>query len=131
MKKYLRLHQPVNVVVQIDRIPGYDDSNGDWAGARRYYITKDYSQSSISSSMVQDLGEVNMGSPNSLENFIQWGKINYPANKYALILWDHGSGIVFGGSPGGVCWDDSAGYDYLTLSELSSTFSSLSNNVDL
>lgn len=30
-----------NVVVQIDRIPGYDNSNGDWTTTRRYYITPD------------------------------------------------------------------------------------------
>ncbi|MBD3217047.1 MAG: hypothetical protein GF310_02135, partial [candidate division Zixibacteria bacterium] len=28
-----------NVVVQIDRIPGYDYSNGNWTTTRRYYIT--------------------------------------------------------------------------------------------
>src|SRR5688500_15670915 len=31
----------INVVVQADRIPGYDDSDGDWTGTRRYFITPD------------------------------------------------------------------------------------------
>ena len=43
----------INIVVQIDRIPGYDASNGDWTGCRRYYITKDYSAGTISSTMVK------------------------------------------------------------------------------
>ncbi|MHA1294355.1 MAG: clostripain-related cysteine peptidase, partial [Promethearchaeota archaeon] len=75
----------INILVQMDRIPGYDSSNGDWTGAKRYYITKDYSGSTISSSVIQNLGEVNMGSPSTLSSFIQWGKSNYPADYYGLI----------------------------------------------
>jgi len=119
----------INIVVQIDRIPGYDSSNGDWTGAKRYYVTKDYSGSIISSTAVQDLGEVNMGSSSTLSNFISWSKSNYPADKYALILWDHGSGVMVGSSIGGVCWDDSNSHDYLTLSEVKSSIQS--NPVDL
>lgn len=121
----------INIIVQIDRIPAFDDTNGDWDGTRRYYITKDTDQGTISSVNVQDLGEVNMGSPTTLQNFIQWGKSNYPANRYALILWDHGSGIMAGNSPGGVCWDDSSSNDYLTLAELDAVLSSPTYSVDL
>lgn len=121
----------INVIVQIDRISGYDSSNGDWNGAKRYYITKDYSSGTISSTVVQDLGEVNMGLTSTLQNFIQWGKSNYPADNYALILWDHGSGIMYGSTPGGVCWDDSNSHDYLTLSEIKSVLSNPSYAVNL
>ncbi len=113
----------INIVVQMDRISGYDSSNGDWTGTRRYYVTKDVSESTISSSTVQSLGEVNMGDPNTLQSFIQWAKSNYPANNYALILWDHGSGVMFGSDIGGVCWDDSNSHDYLTLTEVESVLS--------
>ncbi|KKP24298.1 MAG: Clostripain family protease [candidate division TM6 bacterium GW2011_GWF2_28_16] len=34
------------------------------------------------------------GTPNNLFNFAQWAIKNYPAKQYALILWDHGSGII-------------------------------------
>ena len=108
----------VNIVVQIDRIPGYDSSNGDWTGARRYFITKDYNQNTIGSSLIQDLGEVNMGSNSTLSSFIDWGRSNYPADRFALILWDHGSGPLYGDEIGGVCWDDSNDDDYLNLDEL-------------
>ncbi len=83
----------VNVVVQIDRIPGYDTSNGDWTGARRYYVTKDYDPYTINSTLIQDLGEVNMGSPQTLIDFVNWATTNYPANHYALIIWNHGGGF--------------------------------------
>ena len=33
-----------------------------------------------------------MGDPNTLVAFVQWATATYPANHYALILWDHGNG---------------------------------------
>uniref|UniRef100_A0A7C4TEL7 T9SS type A sorting domain-containing protein n=1 Tax=candidate division WOR-3 bacterium TaxID=2052148 RepID=A0A7C4TEL7_UNCW3 len=88
-----------NVVVQIDRIPGYDNSNGDWTGCRRYYVTSDNNSSTINSTLIQDLGEVDMGSPTTLVQFVQWAKQNYPANKYFLVLWDHGDGWYLASQP--------------------------------
>lgn len=34
------------------------------------------------------------GTPENLYDFAKWGIKNYPAKKYALILWDHGSGVI-------------------------------------
>ena len=72
----------INLIVQIYRIPGFDDSEGDWTGAKRYYIIKDYYSNRIGSTAIQDLGEVNMGSVSTLQSFIQWKKSNYPADNY-------------------------------------------------
>jgi hypothetical protein len=82
----------VNIIVQMDRAPGYDNSNGNWTGTKRFRVTQDANTSTISSTEIQDLGEVNMGDPNSLVSFIQWASTNYPATNYALVLWDHGGG---------------------------------------
>jgi hypothetical protein len=41
---------------------------------------------------VEDWGETNMGDGQTLANFGKWAVENYPANHYALILWDHGDG---------------------------------------
>lgn len=84
----------VNIVVQIDRIPGYDSSNGNWTSTRRYYVTQDPGgyNSTVVSTMIADLGELNMGNPTTLSNFVNWAQTNYPANNYLLVLWDHGSG---------------------------------------
>ena len=38
----------------------------------------------------------NMGKASTLSNFINYCLENYDTDKYALILWDHGSGPVFG-----------------------------------
>lgn len=39
-----------------------------------------------------NIGDVNMGSPEALADFITWGTTTYPAEHYALIIWDHGAG---------------------------------------
>lgn len=89
----------VNIVAQLDRYRGGFAGDGDWTGARRYYITRDNDLSRISSKVVQDLGEVNMSNPDTLIDFAAWGIENYPADKYVLIMSDHGMGW-----PGG--WSD-------------------------
>ena len=61
----------------------------------------------------KELPLASMGDPKTLKEYISWGKENYPADKYALILWDHG-----GGSLGGVCVDELHDGDCLSLPEL-------------
>lgn len=34
--------------------------------------------------------------PSTLSGFIRWGAENYPADRYILLLWDHGGGPVYG-----------------------------------
>jgi hypothetical protein len=48
---------------------------------------------------VEQLGEVNMADGDTLVDFVQWATTNFPADKYVLILSDHGMGW-----PGG--WSD-------------------------
>jgi len=40
-----------------------------------------------------NLGKKDMGNPQTLSDFIVWGISNFPAKKYAVVLWDHGSGL--------------------------------------
>ncbi len=46
-----------------------------------------------------------MADPNTLSDFISWSADSFPAEKYLLVMWDHG-----GGSMSGLCWDDIFGY---------------------
>ncbi len=41
---------------------------------------------------VQELGEVDMGDPQSLVDFIEWSVQNYPADHYMLVIGSHGGG---------------------------------------
>ncbi len=112
----------VNIVVQIDRHSGHDTSNGNWTTARRYYITRDTDTNTINSTMICDLGEVNMGDPATLQDFIVWTKTQYPADRYFLILWDHGLGFrdrsALKAVSRNVVWDEANGNDSLSLPEI-------------
>ncbi len=79
----------VNIVVQMDRVDGFDVSYGDWKGTRRFLIK---SGDIPSITPIQDLGEANMGDPDVLQNFVEWASVNYPAKHYALSIWNHGGG---------------------------------------
>src|SRR4030042_534989 len=70
------------------------------------------------SNAVEDLGELNMGDPETLSDFITWGVGNYPAEDYMLVLWDHG-----GGWDGAVCWDETDMWDALTMDEVETALS--------
>ena len=43
-------------------------------------------------STLANLGQSNSGSPEALADFGSWAVKTYPAQKYLLVLWDHGSG---------------------------------------
>jgi hypothetical protein len=118
----------VNVIVQIDRNPGYDYSNDNWTETRRYKIVHDTDTKNIGSIWLDEanpIGELNMGHPETLSNFIEWGVKTYPSKKTILILWDHGGGWrseqdnTFNLTKG-VCWDDTNGNDYLEMREVAS-----------
>ncbi len=82
----------MNIVVQIDRAEGYFDGDGNWTDTRRFLITQDSDLFSITSPVVESIGEVDMGNPQTLVDFVSWSIKNYPAKKYALIMSDHGGG---------------------------------------
>ena len=44
----------------------------------------------------KDAGSKSMTDPATLSSFIRWGAKKFPANRMALIFWDHGGGSVSG-----------------------------------
>ncbi|MCX7925388.1 MAG: clostripain-related cysteine peptidase [Fimbriimonadales bacterium] len=82
----------VRVVVQWKRAARFAPA-GSWTGTRRYLIQYDTDAQRINARLLQDLGEgVDMGNANTLREFIQWARASYPADRYALVIWNHGSG---------------------------------------
>jgi cysteine peptidase C11 family protein len=77
----------INIVAQVDSAS---------AGSKttRYAITKG-GAASLKNDAKQKLGNQNTGNPKSLIDFVTWVAANYPAQRYALVLWNHGQG-----------WDD-------------------------
>ncbi len=89
----------LNIVAQVDRYKAGFTGDGDWSSTKRFYITQDFDLNTLDSQEMDDLGEVNMSDARTLVDFVSWAVENYPADKYALILSDHGMGW-----PGG--WSD-------------------------
>ena len=79
----------MNILVQVDRIPGHSSAHNDWTDTRRFRIEKGSTPSDVP---IQNLGEVNMGDPAALQDFVEWGVTNYRADYYALVIWNHGGG---------------------------------------
>ncbi len=126
----------VTIVSQIDRFRGGFQADGNWTSTRRYLITQDFDLNSVNSEVVEDLGEVNMADGDALIDFVNWAVQSYQADRYVLILSDHGMGWPGGWSdpaPGG---SDSSkaplasqlGGDNLFLSELDDSLAYLQNN---
>ena len=68
----------VNIVAEFD--------NAGTQGTKRYLIQKGELDQR------EDLGETDTGDPKVLNDFISWVAREYPAKRYALILWNHGGG---------------------------------------
>src|SRR5215510_7905000 len=75
----------VDVVAELDR-------QGAGIGTKRYHLQKG---TPLAKDAVEDLGETDTGDPAVLKSFLMWGIKNYPAEKYLVVLWNHGAG-----------WDD-------------------------
>ena len=102
----------VNIVVEAGRIDGYDSTDGDWKGVRRYRMTKDKDTSKVTSKVLADLGNKDMGSYQSVIDFAKWAKQTYPAKKYMLIFWNHGAGWTKGDMrpiTRGISYDEASG----------------------
>jgi hypothetical protein len=85
----------VNIVVDLGRMSGQEgdtDLDGNWTGARRILVTKDKDEEHITSPVVAKTDSEDMGDYKRVVDFVTWAKKNYPARRYMLILWDHGSG---------------------------------------
>jgi len=113
--------EAVNVVVQLDRSARESDADGDWVGARRYRVEADTDPRTITSPVLAELGEVDSGDVDTVLDFVEWGATTFPAERYALVLWNHGDGWRLGpdASEGGastkaISYDDGAG-TYLSV----------------
>lgn len=92
----------VNIVAQVDRFRGGYSGDGNWDNTYRFYIQQDDDLNRVTSPVAADLGEVNMSDGQTLVDFVTWAVQNFEADRYVLILSDHGLGW-----PGG--WSDPTG----------------------
>ena len=101
----------VQVVALADRGSQPSAVDGGWAGARVFHVTP--GMTATADNAVADLGQIDMGSPQTLTDFVTWTRAAYPADRYALVLWDHGWGWWPGNSA-----KDTTSNDYLDVDEM-------------
>ena len=77
----------VNIVLQTGGGIQGNASEVDFTKVQRHQIVNGTLQN------LMDLGHKNMAEPNTLSDFLSWGISEFPAKKYAIIFWGHGSGI--------------------------------------
>lgn len=92
-------NERVNIVAQVDRYGAGYQGDGNWSGTKRFYLTQDGDLARVNSQQIADIGEANMSDGQTLVDFVTWAVDTFPADKYVLIMSDHGMGW-----PGG--WSD-------------------------
>lgn len=71
--------EQVNVLLEFD--------NAGNRGTRRYHVQRLGRRENVIR-----LGETDSGDPKVLIDFVRWAVDNFPAQRYALVLWNHGGG---------------------------------------
>lgn len=103
-----KISDNVNIVIETGGTLQWQNSFVDSKTNQRFLATKDGFKL-----IEKNLGKRSMVKPDTLASFIQYCKENYPADRYSLIMWDHG-----GGSVSGFGYDQHFPNDGMTLDEL-------------
>ena len=116
------LGENTNVMAIVDRSDRTDEENGysggdvlelgNFSDTRLLVFTADGLNVAEAADGGPSFGELNLGDPSVLAEFIKLGLDQFPADKTALFLWDHGAGWP------GMGPDETDGYDILTLGEM-------------
>ncbi|MBQ9519467.1 MAG: peptidase C11 [Firmicutes bacterium] len=85
------LSDNVNIIVYTGGCTGWKTSAID-NRTNQIYQVKDGKLITLSANE----GDKSMTDPSTLAGFIKWTAANYPANRYELVMWDHGGGSVTG-----------------------------------
>ena len=122
----------VRIVVQWKQavIPGYSPSPS-FVGTRRYLVSSS-SGKAVVSQLIEDLGpNVDMGSAQTLNDFIKWGETYFPSTRTCVVVWDHGNGwqpaavsktaLARKVSPYGVSYDEQTG-NHIDIWQLPAAF---------
>ncbi len=122
----------VNIVVQVEFSRQYSPDINNY-NTLRGRITRDSNQSQISSQF-EDTGNQNMGDGQTLTDFIVWAAANYPADHYALVLWDHGAGWKISRNTGGItrgALQDATSDSFMSLPDIAAAVNNSGIHLDL
>ena len=112
----VELPENVNVVIETGGSAVWQNDMMDADKLQRWLYNSEGLQ------LVDEQPSASMGEAQTLADFLSFAKENYPAEKTAVVFWNHG-----GGSVTGAAFDEIYGYDSLTLDEMYQAFSSVWN----
>ena len=107
----MELPENVKVVIETGGAQTWNNDVVDASKLQRYV----YDSEGLT--LVDEQPSASMGEADTLADFLSYAKENYPAEKTAVVFWDHG-----GGSVSGAAFDEIYGYDALTLDEMRDAF---------
>lgn len=108
----VQLPENVNVVIETGGSSKWANDFVDPTKLQRFVYNSD------GLNMVDEQPSSSMGEADTLSDFLSFSKENYPADKTAVVFWNHG-----GGSVAGAAFDELYENDSLTLDEMYAAFS--------
>ena len=113
MMEMLDVELPANVTVVIET-GGAAQWQNEMVDAEKL---QRYVYNSEGLTLVDEQPSASMGDSETLADFLHFAKDNYPADRTAVVFWNHGGGSVSGAS-----FDELYGLDSLSLSEMYAAF---------
>ena len=110
----VQLPEDVNVVIETGGASEWQNEVVDASKLQRWVYNSEGLQ------LIDEQPSASMGQAQTLADFLQFAKTNYPAEKTAVLFWNHG-----GGSVSGAAFDELYELDSLTLDEMYAAFSSV------
>lgn len=107
----VELPENVTVVIETGGAAAWQNELVDASKLQRYVYNSDGLQ------LVDQQPSASMGESETLADFLRFAKENYPADRTAVVFWNHGGGSVSGAS-----FDELYDYDSLTLDEMYDAF---------
>ncbi|MCR5701425.1 MAG: hypothetical protein K6G76_04685 [Lachnospiraceae bacterium] len=102
----------VRFVVQTGGTDGWNNDKVDDSMIQRFVIQNGKTKK------IDEKDLADMGSPDTLSDFLIWGTTEYNSEHMGLVMWNHG-----GGSITGVCFDEKYNQDSITLMEMDQALS--------
>lgn len=107
----VQLPENVNVIIQTGGAAVWQNEYMDPAKLQRWLFNSEGLQ------LVDEQETANMGDAQTLYEFLEFANTNYPAEREAVLFWNHG-----GGSVGGAAFDEIYEMDSLDLAEMYQAF---------
>ena len=87
--------ETINVVALVDSHPRWlAPYHSDWSRTRLLHLQADPQIGRITSPVLEDWGEADLGSPQTLERFVRTARQRFPAQRYVFYTFAHGQGVI-------------------------------------